>query len=99
MYNVMYYVWVPAKASPPTLVFNVQRRLQTICQFHTFVACEYLWINVACLIFLTQSPFDAFLITRSLKTLAVRMERHCENAMKVAQYLESHPKVSKQACV
>lgn len=30
-----------------------------------------------------------------LKTLAVRMEKHCENAMKVAKYLESHPKISR----
>lgn len=39
------------------------------------------------------SPFDAYLIRRSLNTLALRMDRHCQNAMKVAQYLESHPKV------
>ena len=40
-----------------------------------------------------QSPFDAYLLYRSIKTLAVRMDRHCENAVKVAQYLEKHPKV------
>ena len=40
-----------------------------------------------------QSPFDAYLLYRSIKTLAVRMDRHCENALKVAQYLEKHPKV------
>jgi cystathionine gamma-lyase len=39
------------------------------------------------------SPFDAFLVTRGLKTLAVRMQRHCENALAVAQWLERHPKV------
>ena len=39
-------------------------------------------------------PFESFLLLRSLKTLSVRMQRHCENAMKVAQFLESHPKVS-----
>ena len=39
--------------------------------------------------------FESFLLLRSLKTLSVRMQRHCENAMKVAQFLESHPKVSK----
>ena len=39
------------------------------------------------------SPFDAFLITRGLKTLAVRMERHCSNAMIIAQRLAAHPRV------
>ncbi len=42
-----------------------------------------------------QSPFDSFLALRGLKTLALRMERHCESAMKVAQFLEAHPKVGK----
>ena len=40
-----------------------------------------------------QSPFDAYLLYRSIKTLAIRMDRHCENALKVSQYLEKHPKV------
>ena len=39
------------------------------------------------------SPFDAFLVTRGLKTLAVRMERHCANAMAIAERLSRHPKV------
>ena len=39
------------------------------------------------------SPFNAFLILQGLETLALRMERHCENALKVAQYLQSHPQV------
>ncbi|MCI6160343.1 MAG: methionine gamma-lyase [Prevotella sp.] len=38
-------------------------------------------------------PFEAFLINRGLKTLHVRMDRHCSNAQKVAEYLEKHPKV------
>jgi methionine-gamma-lyase len=41
------------------------------------------------------SPFDAYLIIRGMKTLPIRMDRHCENAMKVAEFLESHPAVSK----
>ncbi len=41
------------------------------------------------------SPFDAFLTLRGIKTLAVRMERHCGNAMHVAAWLEKHPKVSR----
>lgn len=40
------------------------------------------------------SPFDAFLIARGLKTLEIRMERHCANAMKVAAFLEDHPAVT-----
>lgn len=39
-------------------------------------------------------PQDCFLVLRGIKTLHVRMQRHCENALKVAQYLEQHPKVS-----
>lgn len=38
-------------------------------------------------------PFNSFLVHRGLKTLSLRMERHSENAMKVAEYLENHPKV------
>jgi len=40
-------------------------------------------------------PQDAFLVLRGIKTLHVRMDRHCENAMKIAQFLESHPAVAK----
>jgi len=38
-----------------------------------------------------MSPFDAWLLLRGLKTLAVRMERHCDNAEKVFAFLQSHP--------
>jgi O-acetylhomoserine (thiol)-lyase len=40
------------------------------------------------------SPFNSFLILQGIETLPVRMDRHCENAAKVARYLEDHPKVS-----
>ncbi len=40
-------------------------------------------------------PFDCFLVLRGIKTLAIRMERHAENALKIAQFLENHPKVRK----
>ncbi len=40
-------------------------------------------------------PFEAFLVIRGLKTLGVRMERHCANGEKVANYLLNHPKVEK----
>ncbi len=39
------------------------------------------------------SPHSAFLILQGLETLGLRMERHCSNALKVAEYLKSHPKV------
>jgi cystathionine gamma-synthase len=40
------------------------------------------------------SPFDCWLVMRSLPTLPYRIQAHCANAMKVAQFLDSHPKVS-----
>jgi len=39
------------------------------------------------------SPFTCWLMLRSLKTLPIRMRQHCENAMKIATWLESHPKI------
>lgn len=39
------------------------------------------------------SPFDCFLLLRSIKTLAYRMKGHCENAIKLAEYLEKHDKI------
>jgi len=38
-------------------------------------------------------PFNAFLVHRGLKTLSIRMERHCQNAQKIAEWLEKHPLV------
>ncbi|NVZ09132.1 aminotransferase class I/II-fold pyridoxal phosphate-dependent enzyme [Allochromatium humboldtianum] len=40
------------------------------------------------------SPFNSFLILQGIETLPVRMDRHCENAIAVASYLEEHPKVA-----
>jgi methionine-gamma-lyase len=42
-----------------------------------------------------SNAFDAFLLTQGMKTLEVRMQRHCHNAMEVAGFLEQHPSVSK----
>jgi cystathionine gamma-lyase len=42
-----------------------------------------------------QSPFDSWLVLRGLKTLAIRMQAHEQNAFKVAKWLETHPKVEK----
>ncbi len=41
----------------------------------------------------SQSPFDSWLVLRGIKTLAIRMEAHQKNAIKIAKYLEAHPKV------
>jgi len=40
-------------------------------------------------------PFDAYLTMRGIKTLAVRMDRHSDNAEKIVEYLQSHPKIEK----
>ena len=40
------------------------------------------------------SPFNAWTLSKSLETLAVRVDKHCDNALKVAEYLETHPKVN-----
>lgn len=45
-----------------------------------------------------QSPNDAFLLNVGLETLHLRVQRHCENAKKVAQYLENHEKISWVKC-
>lgn len=42
-----------------------------------------------------SNPFDAFLLMNGLKTLEIRMERHCSNAVAVAEYLSNHPAVAK----
>lgn len=41
-----------------------------------------------------MSPFNAWILSKSLETLAVRMDRHCKNALEVATFLEGHPKVN-----
>ena len=41
-----------------------------------------------------MSPFNAWVLSKSLETLAVRVEKHCENALKVAEFLETHPQVN-----
>jgi O-succinylhomoserine sulfhydrylase len=41
------------------------------------------------------SPFNAWILSKSLETLAVRVDKHCENALAVAEYLENHDEVNK----
>ncbi len=43
----------------------------------------------------TPGPMDSFLVLRGLKTLHVRMERHCYNGRKIAEFLKTHPKIDK----
>jgi cystathionine gamma-lyase len=43
----------------------------------------------------TPGPMDSFLVMRGIKTLHLRMERHCFNGRKVAEYLKKHPRISK----
>ena len=42
-----------------------------------------------------SGPFDSFLTLRGIKTLALRMERHCANALAIAQFLEQHPQIER----
>ena len=41
------------------------------------------------------SPFDSYLLIRGLKTLPIRMEKHCSNALAIAEFLDNHPAVNK----
>jgi cystathionine gamma-lyase len=43
----------------------------------------------------SQSPFDSWLVLRGIKTLAIRMKAHEQNALKIAHFLEKHPKIEK----
>jgi O-succinylhomoserine sulfhydrylase len=43
----------------------------------------------------SMSPFNAWILSKSLETLAVRMDRHCQNALTLAEHLEKHPDVKK----
>ncbi|MFM9148586.1 MAG: O-acetylhomoserine aminocarboxypropyltransferase/cysteine synthase family protein, partial [Verrucomicrobiota bacterium] len=72
--------WEAYKAFPPAGGANVAFILKMRLQFLRDVG--------SCL-----SPFNAFLLLQGLETLHLRMERHCANALKVAQFLEAHPKV------
>jgi len=45
----------------------------------------------------SPSPFDTWLVNLGVKTLPIRMEKHCENALAIAEYLEQHPKVASVA--
>lgn len=56
---------------------------------------DEIYSNEAALLGAKIAPFEAWLIMRSLRTLPIRMKAHEENAMRVAEFLENHPKISK----
>jgi len=65
-----------------------------VCSNHkTELADQILYLQNA--IGSIMNPFDSFLLLRSLKTLAVRMERHCENTMQIASFLDSHEAIER----
>ena len=53
-----------------------------------------IWQNMK-LMGTNTSPFEAWLVNNGLKTLSLRMDKHCSNALTIAQFLESHPGVKK----
>jgi len=55
---------------------------------------DKLWFSLNSTGFNT-SPFDSYLVLRGLKTLKIRMDAHCKNAMNLARYLEKHHKVER----
>jgi methionine-gamma-lyase len=65
-----------------------------ICGKESFIA-EARLIGLKYMTGSVPGPFEAFLILRGLKTLELRMERHCANAERLAAYLAAHPKVQK----
>ena len=69
------------------------------------LSTEAVWVSISILCLsvrlsfprfrLHSSPFECFLLIRSLKTLSIRMERHKQNGLRVAQFLASHPAVER----
>lgn len=72
--------WDAFKAFPPAGGANIAFAMKMRLQFLRDVGSSL-------------SPFNAFLLLQGLETLHLRVERHCANALKVAQFLEAHPKV------
>ena len=81
-----------------SLILLTLRPAITVCAYYEtfgdFAFCmkartETLRDTGACI-----SPFNSFLLLQGLETLSLRMERHCQNALRVAQFLQEHPAVS-----
>jgi O-acetylhomoserine (thiol)-lyase len=75
----------------PSIGYHNVRFLETFGNFAFTAKCR---MEVMRTFGPTLSPFSAFLLLQGVETLALRMERHCANALAVAQFLETHPKVA-----
>jgi O-acetylhomoserine (thiol)-lyase len=88
--------WLGAKHRYKTLVepnasYNGMKLGETFGNFAFAIAARVMGLRD---IGPAISPFNAFLILNGIETLPLRMQRHCENALAVAMYLEKHPKVA-----
>lgn len=87
--------WLGAKIRYKTLVdpnpsYNGMRLAETFGNFAFAIACRVMGLRD---LGPAISPMNAFLILTGIETLPLRMARHCENALAVANYLETHPSV------
>lgn len=76
--------------SEPCESYNGMRLAETFGDFAFAIACRVLGLRD---LGPAISPFNAFLILNGIETLPLRMQRHCENALAVAEWLETHDKV------
>ncbi|KAL1494722.1 hypothetical protein ABEB36_010273 [Hypothenemus hampei] len=100
-------IWIETPTNPTMQVVDIKavseitKRHNIILVFDNTFLTPYLLqpMQFGVDIFLAMgnvpSPFDCYQVNRGLKTLALRMEKHKENALLVAKYLENHPKVEK----
>lgn len=90
------YDWLGSKIRYKTLVdpnpsYNGMRLAETFGNFAFAIACRVMGLRD---LGPAISPMNAFLILTGIETLPLRMAKHCENALAVAQYLEKHPGVA-----
>ncbi|MCB1511988.1 MAG: aminotransferase class V-fold PLP-dependent enzyme, partial [Hyphomicrobiaceae bacterium] len=90
------YDWLGAKHRYKTLVepnasYGGMRLAETFGNFAFAIACRVMGLRD---IGPAIAPMNAFLILNGVETLPLRMARHCENALAVAEYLKTHPKVA-----
>ena len=88
--------WLNAKIRYPTLVepnasYNGMKLGETFGNFAFAIAARVMGLRD---LGPAISPFNAFMILTGVETLPLRMQRHCENALAVAQFLAKHPKVA-----
>src|SRR6476469_4659476 len=90
------FAWLMAKKKYAALVepnpsYNGMRLAETFGNFAFAIACRALGLRD---LGPSISPFNCFMILTGIETLPLRMQRHCENSMAVASWLEKHPKVA-----